>query len=317
MIATFVAAAFLVLAVLFILAFGYFKKEAKVHEADEYGTKAQDARNAGTASVALTIICFGIAATILFFASYETVDAKTQGVVTTHGRVHEETAKPGWLWKKPWDKVTQISTATEGKKYHGDNAIEVRLKDGNKAFVSTAVRSGVAPERANKVFESFRNYDDPTVEFRSQIVSDQLKAAMYRSFREVDPLSLSNQSEQPLDIAKIEEQITEDLIDRGDGMINADELRVTITLITPDKKAQAVIDKYTDEVNKTRTAIQAQKTATEQAKANKILADSINKDPNVLVSRCLDLIEAGALKLPAGGSCWPNGNSGVVIPGTN
>lgn len=265
----------------------------------------------------LGVISFVVGAFILVLTVTYSVDSKAQGVITTFGKVSEETAKPGLHVKAPWSKVTEISTTTEGKQYHGDNAIEVRLKDGNKAFVSVATRAAAAPEKANKVFEDFRNADDPTEEFRKQVVDMQLKAAMYRHFREVDPLSLSNQSDQPLNVEEIEEKVLADLNDRSDGMINRDEMKVTITLITPDKKAQGVIDRFTDEVNKTRTAIQAQKTATEQAKANKILADSINNDPNVLVARCLDLIESGDLKLPAGGSCWPGGGTGVVIPGTN
>ena len=44
-----------------------------------------------------------------------------------------------------------------------------------------------------------------------------------------------------------------------------------------------------------------------------ILADSVTNDPNVLVSKCLDLVNEGK-SLPAGFQCWPNTDGSMVIP---
>jgi regulator of protease activity HflC (stomatin/prohibitin superfamily) len=253
-----------------------------------------------------------VAAVIMFFSISFTVDSKTQGVVTTHGRVHEETAKPGWHWKKPWDDVTQISTATDSKRYHGDTAIKVTLKGGNVAYVSGSTRSGVEPQRANKVFQDFRKYDDPTVEFRKQIVSDQLKAAMYRAFREVDLMAISGVAgAKPLDLETIEKEIMADLVERSKGTINADELLVTISGVTPSKKSQEYIEAAIDQENKTRTATEAVNTAIKEAEANAKLAKSLT--PEILTNKCLDMVDRGVKGLPAGFNCNGEG-TGVVIP---
>lgn len=269
--------------------------------------------------IALIIRCVGVvgivlAAVILGLGMTFQVESQTQGVVSSFGRVHEETAKPGLHTKKPWDKVTQISTAIEGKRYHGDTAIKVTLKGGAEAYVSASTRSGAAPEKANKVFEQFRNYDDPTVEFRKQVVSDQLKASMYRVFREVDPLSLSGLAEEPLDLDAIQAKITADLIKNGKGMINEDELLVSISGVTPSKKAQRYIEETAQQINKTSTATEAFNTAVKEAAANDRLAKSLT--PEILENKCLEMIKDGVENLPAGFSC-SGGGTGVVIPGVN
>ena len=70
------------------------------------------------------------------------------------------------------------------------------------------------------------------------------------------------------------------------------------------------------QVAQTRIAEQGVKTAEQQEKANEALAKSVSKDPNVLVSKCLDMVEGGKVTLPAGFSCWPSSGSAVVVPAT-
>jgi hypothetical protein len=52
-----------------------------------------------------------------------------------------------------------------------------------------------------------------------------------------------------------------------------------------------------------------------QASANEKLAASL-KDPNVLVSKCLDGMISGEIKAPAGFQCWSGNAGSVVIPAT-
>lgn len=63
----------------------------------------------------------------------------------------------------------------------------------------------------------------------------------------------------------------------------------------------------------TRIAEESQKTARAQAEANRILASSVTGEPNVLVARCLDLVNSGK-PLPAGFQCWPGTGVGLSIP---
>jgi hypothetical protein len=300
-----IAIVLLVIAALLIPFAGLLSKLAE-YEDDRAGI-ALIIRIVGAVAIVLSIFIIGLGMTFQ-------VESQTQGVVSSFGAVHEDTAKPGLHTKKPWDKVTQISTAIEGKRYHGDSAIKVTLKGGAEAYVSASTRSGVAPEKANKVFEQFRNYDDPTVEFRKQVVGDQLKAAMYRAFREVDPLSLSGLSEVPLDLKAIESQIRADLIKNGNGMINEDELLVSISGVTPSKKAQRYIEETSNQINKTSQATEAYNTAIKEAAANEKLAKSLT--PEILTNKCLEMIKDGVENLPAGFNCT-GGGTGVVIPGVN
>lgn len=244
-----------------------------------------------------------------------TVQAKQVGVVTTFGKVSPDTASPGLHMKKPWDKVTEVDTTIQTDEYHGKSGIQVRMKDGNTATVSTTVRWSVAPENANEVYADFRNSEkEITDAFRSAVVATQFKAANNAAFASFDPLTLAGITGTAPDYGAMEKTITEDLQQRSKGLVDPETISVTISLVTLDKDSQRSVDQYVKEVNKTRVAEQAQKTAAEQAKANEILSDSISKDPNVLVARCLDLIESGDLKPPAGFSCWQGGGSDVVIP---
>lgn len=253
---------------------------------------------------------------ILALTMTYTVQAKQVGVITTFGKVSPDTASPGLHLKKPWDKVTEVDTTIQTDEYHGKSGIQVRMKDGNTATVSTTVRWSVAPENANEVYADFRNSEkEITDAFRSAVVATQFKAANNAAFASFDPLTLAGITGEAPDYGALEKTITEDLQERSKGLVDTSTISVTISLVTLDKDSQRSVDQYVKEVNKTRVAEQAQKTAAEQAKANEILSDSISKDPNVLVARCLDLIESGDLKPPAGFSCWQGGGSGVVIPG--
>ena len=43
-----------------------------------------------------------------------------------------------------------------------------------------------------------------------------------------------------------------------------------------------------------------------------MLATSISNDPNILVSKCLDIL-AKAANLPSGFSCFPGSTAGVLV----
>jgi hypothetical protein len=91
-------------------------------------------------------------------------------------------------------------------------------------------------------------------------------------------------------------------------------LSVIIPVVNFDANTQGKVNALLAQVAQTRIAQQAIKTSQAQAQANKVLAGSVSKDPNVLVSKCLDLVETGKVTLPAGFSCWPSGSSAVVVP---
>lgn len=329
MFATIVTAFFVVFAIAAFIARGWFKRTAKDVEAkaEDAGTQrrydggsekqdllddAEQRRNAATGTFAAGLVFLGIAALIMFFACSTSIQAKQVGVATTFGKVDPQTMAPGWNWKGPFDKVTEIDATTQTDKYKNDSAIQVKLKDGNTAEIFTTLRWSISEEKASQVYAEFRS-DDPTKSLRDAMVSEQFKGAANAEFASFDPLSLAGVegSEAP-DYKALANAIQERLEAETEGLVNVRS--VTVSLIKLDKRSQKHLDDYVAQVAKTRTATEAQKTAAEQAKANKILSESISRDPNVLVARCLDLIESGDLKPPAGFSCWNGGGSSVVIP---
>lgn len=328
--ATILTALLVVLAIAAFLARGWFKRTAKQsrEQAEEASTQrtysgsspkqdllddATERENAATGALAAGFVLLGVGALIMFFACQVSIQPKQVGVVTTWGKVHEQTLSPGWNWKGPFDKVTEIDATTQTDEYRGDDAIQVRLKDGNTAEVYTTVRWSISEKEASKVYSEFRS-DDPTDSLRKAMVSTQFKAAANAEFANFDPLSLAGvDGTAAPDYKALADGIKKRIEAETEGLVNVRS--VTVSLIKLDKRSQKNLDDYVAQVAKTRVAIEAKTTADKQALANKALADSLSKDPNVLVSRCLDLIESGDLKPPAGFSCWPGGGSGVVIPG--
>lgn len=329
MLATIVTAIFVVLAIGAFVVRGMLKQDAAAARAkaedasdrQDYNgdsdksrleAKADSADSASVAASASALVLLAIAGLIMFFACQVSIEAKQVGVVKTFGKVHEQTLSPGWNWKGPFDKVTEIDATTQTDEYKGDSAIQVRLKDGNTAEIYTTIRWSISEEKASQVYSEFRS-DDPTASLRDAMVSTQFKAASNAEFAGFDPLSLAgiDGSTAP-DYKALADAVKTRMEQETEGLVNVRS--VTISLIKLDKRSQKHLDDYVAQVAKTRTAIEAKETATKQAEANKELADSISKDPNVLVSRCLDLIESGDLTPPAGFSCWPGGGDSVVIP---
>lgn len=247
---------------------------------------------------------------IVVLSSMTMVEAKQVGVVTAFGKPQDDTLSSGLHWKKPWEKVTEIDATIQTDEYHGDRGIQVRLSDGNTATISATIRWSVSEENANRVYADFRS-DDPTKSLRDAVVSTQFKAAMNSTFAAFDPISLTGASGTAPDYNALAEKVETAMLAKTNDLVSLES--ITISLIALDGASQKKIDDYVGEVAKTKIAEQAQRTAKAQAEANRILSQSISNDPNVLVSKCFDLLAEG-YDAPAGFSCWPGGNGAVVVP---
>lgn len=334
MFATIVAGFLVILAIIAFVARGVFKSGVKAaqEEVDKYREngvqtyedrqrmedaeqKVNDDSLGATGALAAALVLLGIAGIVMFFACSAIVEAKQVGVVSRYGKVHEQTMSPGWNWKTPFDKVTEIDATTQTDEYKGKDAIQVRLKDGNTAEVYTTVRWSISPENASKVYSEFRS-DDPTDSLRKAMVSTQFKAAANAEFASFDPLSLAGIEGATPDYKALAEGVQTRLEDETEGLVKVRS--VTVSLIKLDKRSQKNLDEYVAQVAKTRVAKEAKETAIAQAEANRELASSIAKDPNVLVNKCLDTVAeaiASGASLPAGYNCLGNG-SAVVVPST-
>jgi regulator of protease activity HflC (stomatin/prohibitin superfamily) len=259
---------------------------------------------AGAAAVA--VIAILLSGFIGFLTSITTVEAKQVGVVTTFGKPGEQTLGSGFHFKAPWQKVTEIDATIQTDEYKGDDCITVILADKNTACVSAANRWSVNKDNANDVYADFRS-DNPTESLRDAVVTTQFKAAVNSVFGGYDA-----SQEGTADYNDLAAQVQDVVVSKTNGLVDIES--VTISYIKLGEKAQAKIDALQSQVAATRIAKEKKATAEEEAAANRIISDSISNDPNVLVSKCLDLISEGAFTPPAGFSCWPGGAGAIVVP---
>lgn len=243
---------------------------------------------------------------LAFVAFTSRVEAKQVGVLTTWGKPSEKTYNAGLAFHMPWQKMTQIDATTQTNEYHGDESIKVILKDKNTADISATIRWAVNRPKANDVYADFRS-DDPTDSLRKAVVSTQFKAALNSVFSDYDATA-----EDSTSTTELSEKVQDIMETKTDDLVVLKS--ITISYIKPDKAVQKKIDALQTQRGATKVANEKIVTAEAEAKANKILSNSVSNDPNVLVSKCLDLIADGAFDPPAGFSCWPGGGGSVVLP---
>lgn len=243
---------------------------------------------------------------VAFFSFTTRVEAKQVGVLTTFGKPAAETYSSGLAFHMPWQDMTQIDATTQNYKYHGDNSIQVILGDKNTANISASIRWAANKDNANTVFADFRS-NDPTENLGDSVVSVEFKAAMNSVFNSYD--ATVEGSETPESLA---ERVGEIMSTKTEGLV--DIKKITISYIKVDAAVQKKIDALQSQRGATKVAEEKEKTAKAEAAANRELSGSVSNDPNVLVSKCLDLIADGDLTPPAGFSCWPGTNGSVVIP---
>jgi len=269
-----------------------------------------------------------IALIILATMAFTTVSAKNVGVAVNFGAVSEQTLNPGPHLKAPWTKVVEIDGTIQTDQYEGDACIPVRIGDGSQGCADIVNRWQINPEKAAGVYEQHRS-DDPTMSFRSAIVSTQLKQSVQEALKDYNPIAqLKSVGSDELsvdlsfapdygDISKvIEDDMKERLSDKDQAQIEG----ITFSYLRLSDNTQRKLDDYVAAIGETRIATQQEETAKAQARANSELSASVSNDPNVLVSRCFDLLKDAAqsnYNLPAGFSCWPGGGSSVVIPGSS
>lgn len=283
----------------------------------------------GTAVVALIV---GLILTGL--ASVTIVGPRNIGVVTTFGKVSDESLDSGLHWKAPWSSVTDMDGTLQTTRYVGQESTEehpgcigVRISDGQTACVSVVTQTQTRIEAADELFVDYRQADDRldgdiNDAINEALVRTQLTSALGEVFGSFDPLRdagiTSDAAADPadgIDYAALSDELIAALNDRlaqgtTDGEPAVTLERATITFVYFADKTQDRINQYQEEVAKTRIAEQRKATAEAEAAANRELSASISNDPNVLVSKCLDLVAEG---FKPGFSCWPLGESGPAL----
>lgn len=268
------------------------------------------------------------AVSLFVLCSWTQIGAKDVGVVTAFGKPVRNLG-PGLHLTWPWQHTTEIDGTIQVDEYKGDDCIYVRIGDGSKSCLTATIRWRVNPDEASVIYGDYRS-DDPTESLRDAVVSTQFKSAAQDVLSQYNPIAGLKVVEgdnaaaaASLNFAPDYDQIATDLVDQMNTRLGDTPLveiqSITVSYLALADSTQAKLNEFIAAVGDTRIAAQRKSTAKEESEANTILSDSISHDPNVLVSKCLDLLTKALesdYALPAGFSCWGS-SSAVVVPGGN
>lgn len=233
------------------------------------------------------------------------VSTRNVGIVTTFGRPNGELSN-GFHMTAPWQNVTEMDGAIQLQKFEGDKSMQVRLGNNSTAQSNVTIQWRLDPAAAPSLFMDYRTFEG----IRENLVDKELGVAMNAEFAKFDPLAPGNADGAPL--VAISKKVQDDVQQAVGNRIEIQ--RVFVPLIAYDQPTQDRINALNVEKANTRVAEQAKQTAQAQADANKILASSVNNDPNVITANCVT--SSLAKNLPVNG-CWPlpgNGQTIVTIP---
>lgn len=247
--------------------------------------------------------------------SFTQVHAKEIGIKTNFGKTVGE-LNSGMHMKMPWQHVVKVDETIFTDTYAGDQALPVRLGDGNTATVAATIRWHVDPAAAQYIYQNYRS-NNPSESLKDAVVDTQFKAAINEVLSGFNPTANAESLSFSPDYAQLAKDVTTSMNGRvkdaaGTSMVIIDG--ITVAGVQYSQATEDRINSIISQAAKTQQAIQAEKTAKAQAAANRILAQSVSKDPNVLVSKCLDALANGDIQNQPGFSCWPGSGSAVVVP---
>jgi len=179
----------------------------------------------------------------------------------------------------------------------------IRLANNSTACVDNTVRWAIKQDHANELFQQYRTDDN----IRDSLVTRELTAVINDVFAGYNPFATGGDIPN---LDTLSAAATKGLQAKIGRWVNVEN--VIIPIVHFDDATQGKINALQAAIADTRIAEQKQHTASAEADANRILAASVSNDPNVLVSKCLDLAAQG--KLPSGFlSCWPMSAPAPVV----
>lgn len=258
------------------------------------------------------------AATILvvFLSSFAIVSTKNIGIVTNFGNPVGILTN-GAHFKAPWMNVTEMDAAIQTDNHYkadpaGESCIQVRMANQGVACVDLSIKWRIKDVSALDLFQNYREFEN----VRDSLVTRELGGALNVTFEEYNPLATDETGNiaQP-HTEDLSQQVKELMQDTVGDRVEIDN--VIISLFHFDDNTQSRIDALQAQIAETRIAEQSKLTAAAQAEANRELSSSVSNDPNVLVSKCYDLLNEMVSKgqvIPTGFSCWPGSGSALIVP---
>ena len=240
----------------------------------------------------------------LFLAVTTIVPPRTVGIPVTFGHVGSPNGS-GLMWHAPWTDVVLMDATIQALDASGDNPTVAKDVDKADIFVHNNVRWSIKEEQASELYLQYQNFE----RVGDLLVQPTVRESIASVMQDFDPLASDNPQ-----LSEIAATVKRDLEQRLADKINIDS--VSIPLLDPSEATKNRINALNIEKGNTRIAEQRALTAQQEANANRTLAESVSNDPNVLVSKCLDIVNEGRA-LPAGFQCWPGTGGSVVVPAGN
>jgi len=239
---------------------------------------------------------------VLGWASSTIVSPRNVGVTTQFGKPTGALSN-GFHWKSPLARVREMDGAiqTDSITVKDSSGARVRLGNNSMAVVENSVQWRIRQAAATKLYLDYRSFEKT----RDHLVLKQFQSALNDVLAEYNPLAGLRDGLNASQNDDLARRVSEVLRDRIGGQIEV--VRVLLPLIRFDEDTQNKVNAFNSEVANTRIAEQRKLTAEKEAEANRVLSASVSNDPNVLVSKCLDIVKARGGS-PAG--CWPG--TGVI-----
>ncbi|PVA66185.1 SPFH domain-containing protein [Mycobacteroides abscessus] len=244
-------------------------------------------------SFVIAVIAGFIGLIFFVFASITVVGTRQIGIETKFGRPTGTTLSNGLHLKSPVTEVTEMDGAVQIDQHTDTSRIKIRLGNSSTADADVSVRWQIKPDAAPELFVQYKTFDN----VRTNLVTRNLQVALNEVFASFDPLAPQNLDRSPL--PELSEKAKVILAAKVGDQVEI--LDVAVPTIDYDDGTEQKINQLNQERAATEVAKQAKTTALEQAAANANLAASVSRDPNVLVSKCLDIAREKGLAL----LCWP------------
>lgn len=270
---------------------------------------------------------------VAFFSFTFQVGAKEYGVLTTYGKPSAHDYGSGLHFKAPWQKAVSVDGKRKTYAFGGDNTegfdrtykcIATVIGNGTPSCVVATLRWQIEKDQASVTYSNYGT-GDPTEHFGEAVIRAQAAQVIPIVVRTYNPISqltvlkgkatgesVENASFAP-DYGALSDQAKALLQSRVDGEATIQSF--AISAVPLDGATEQKLSQFIQEQAKTRTALQAIETNTNQALANQKLEQSLERSPGLLVSKCLDEVADGIAKgyqFNAGFSCFGSGS--VVIP---
>lgn len=251
-----------------------------------------------------------VALLIMLLSSLSIVSTRNVGIVTAFGKP-VGTKENGLHLVWPWQQVPELDGTIQTNNQIGgfqndrcSGGSQIRLANNSTACVDNTVRWRIHHSAADALFRDYHTIAN----IKDSLVTRELNATLNEIFATYNPLE--PQAASGPNLTEMSVQATDKLKAKIGNQIEVQN--VIISIVHFDQQTQAKINAYQSQIADTRIAEQKQRTAAAESEANRILAESL-RDPNVLVSKCLDLLNSGK-QLPTGFQCWPNTGLATTIP---